>query len=261
MAFERADDGIRNTQKAGLLHPAARPGERYRLTTGRIIHAESQGFDSALVAQHHFHEDEGGLPAPFVFLAQAAARTATIRLGAGIVTLPLEDPVRVAEDAAVFDLISGGRLELGVGSGGTPSSFAAFGRDVADKAAIFESDLATLRDAFAGRPLGGQDRLYPAAPQLRTACGRRPSRSQAARAGRAGDGRMCSACSTRASASPSTRAGTPSSRPPSRSLRRRLRAVGLDDLAIADVIHGAAFFNWAVRLILSLDEPTAAEQR
>jgi alkanesulfonate monooxygenase SsuD/methylene tetrahydromethanopterin reductase-like flavin-dependent oxidoreductase (luciferase family) len=62
--------------------------ERYRLATAQIIHAERCGFDSAWVAQHHFHEDEGGLPAPFVFLSQVGARTTRIRLGTGIVTLP-----------------------------------------------------------------------------------------------------------------------------------------------------------------------------
>src|SRR5262247_4758626 len=100
-----------------LLDQAA-PAERYRLATAQIVHAERCGFDSAWVAQHHFHEDEGGLPAPFVFLAQAAVQTSRIRLGTGIVTLPLELPVRVAEDAAVTDLLSGGRLEVGVGPGG-----------------------------------------------------------------------------------------------------------------------------------------------
>ena len=97
--------------------------ERYRLATAQIVHAERCGFDSAWVAQHHFHEDEGGLPAPFVFLAQVAARTARIRLGTGIVTLPLELPVRVAEDAAVLDLMCGGRLEVGVGPGGNLSAY------------------------------------------------------------------------------------------------------------------------------------------
>src|SRR5579871_6897374 len=144
----------------------ANPAERYRLASEQIIHAERYGFDTAWVAQHHFHEGEGGLPAPFVFLAQAAARTSTIRLGTGIVTLPLEEPVRVAEDAAVFDLISGGRLELGLGSGGTASAFAAFGHDSADRAAIFDKHLKTVRDALAGAPLGGGNRLYPAAPHL-----------------------------------------------------------------------------------------------
>src|ERR1700728_5400155 len=127
----------------------ATAGERYRLAAEQIVHAERHGFDSAWVAQHHFDGDEGGLPAPFVFLAHVAARTCRIRLGTGIVTLPLEEPVRVAEDAEVFDLISNCRLELGVGSGGTPSSFAAFGLDSADRANVFDQHLATLRAALA----------------------------------------------------------------------------------------------------------------
>src|SRR5262249_38045844 len=69
--------------------------EGYRLATQQIMHAERCGYDSAWIAQHHFHEGEGGLPAPFVFLSQAAVQTSRIRLGTGIVTLPLELPVRV----------------------------------------------------------------------------------------------------------------------------------------------------------------------
>ncbi|PPL15601.1 putative FMN-dependent luciferase-like monooxygenase [Microterricola pindariensis] len=157
-----------------LLDEAA-PGERYRLAAEQIRTAERFGFDSAWVAQHHFSASEGGLPAPLVFLSHVAAQTSTIRLGTGIVTLPLEDPVRVAEDAAVLDLLAGGRLELGVGSGGTASSFAAFGKRSEDRGAIFADHLAVLRDAFAGLPLGAgsadfaaarENRLYPAAPQL-----------------------------------------------------------------------------------------------
>ena len=67
--------------------------------------------------------------APFVFLSQIAARTTRIRLGTGIVTLPLELPVRVAEDAAVLDLMCGGRLEVGIGPGGNLSAYEAFGLD------------------------------------------------------------------------------------------------------------------------------------
>src|SRR5215475_1637728 len=120
------------------------PAERYRLAADQILHAERVGFDSAWVAQHHFHEDEGGLPAPFVFLSQVAAQTSRIRLGTAIVTLPLELPIRVAEDAAVLDLICGGRLEVGVGPGGNLTAFAAFGRDSADRTALLVAHLDLL---------------------------------------------------------------------------------------------------------------------
>ncbi|HBZ3630013.1 TPA: LLM class flavin-dependent oxidoreductase, partial [Klebsiella quasipneumoniae] len=54
---------------------------RYRLAAEQIRHAERVGFDSAWIAQHHFHEQEGGLPSPLVFLAHVAAQTDRIRLG------------------------------------------------------------------------------------------------------------------------------------------------------------------------------------
>jgi putative FMN-dependent luciferase-like monooxygenase len=172
----------------------ADPAERYRLALEQIAHAERFGFDSAWIAQHHFHEDEGGLPAPFVFLAQAAARTTRIRLGTGIVTLPLELPIRVAEDAAVLDLLCGGRLEVGVGGGGNLSSYATFGRNSADRTILLVDHLDVLRDAWAGRPLpGGKDRLYPANPGLVDRVWQATFTVEGARrAGAAGDGLMLS---------------------------------------------------------------------
>src|SRR5215831_6094301 len=132
-----------------LLDQAA-PAERYRLATAQILHAERCGFDTAWVAQHHFHEDEGGLPGPLVFLAQVAAQTSRIRLGTAIITLPLELPIRVAEDAAVLDLISGGRLEVGVGPGGNLTACEAFGLDSGERATLMAQHLELLRDAWAG---------------------------------------------------------------------------------------------------------------
>ncbi|WP_203581681.1 putative FMN-dependent luciferase-like monooxygenase [Microbacterium hibisci] len=138
--------------------PAA---ERYRHATDQIRHAERFGIGRAWVAQHHFRGAEGGLPAPFVFLAHVAAATTEIRLGTGVITLPLEDPVRVAEDAVVADLLSGGRIDLGLGSGGTPSSFVPFGQDVSAKAAVYDQKLEVLIDALSGREIGGGNTLYP----------------------------------------------------------------------------------------------------
>jgi putative FMN-dependent luciferase-like monooxygenase len=145
------------------------------------------------VAQHHFHEQEGGLPSPFVFLGHVAARTTRIRLGTGIVTLPMEMPVRVAEDAMVLDLMSGGRLELGVGNGGNPAAFAGFELDAAQRNEIYLRHLDRLRGVLNGKPIPGGDTVYPMVPDL----GRRVwqatfSVSGGARAGAAGDGLMLS---------------------------------------------------------------------
>ena len=181
----------------------ATPAERYRLAAEQIRQAEQSGLDSAWIAQHHFHEREGGLPAPFAFLGYVAAQTSRIRLGTGIVTLPLENPVRVAEDSAVLDLISNGRFELGVGTGGNPSAFAAFGLDSGQRNEIFARNLDIVRGALAGKPLAGGDTLYPVRPQL---CDRiwqaTFSVSGGARAGKAGDGLLLSRTQPRAKDAP-----------------------------------------------------------
>ena len=172
---------------------AAPAAERYRLAAEQIAHAEHLGFDTAWVAQHHFHEHEGGLPSPFVFLGHLAAQTSRIRLGTGIVTLPLELPVRVAEDAIVLDLLSSGRLELGVGNGGNPTAFSGFELDDAHRNELFVRNLARLRDALAGKPIPGGDTLYPSQPTLTDRIWQATfSVSGGARAGLAGDGLMLS---------------------------------------------------------------------
>ncbi len=181
----------------------APPAERYRFAAEQIAHAEKAGLDSAWIAQHHFHEKEGGLPAPFAFLGFVAAQTSRIRLGTGIVTLPLENAVRVAEDAAVLDLMCDGRFELGVGTGGNPTAFAAFGLDSAQRNDIFARNLDIVRTALAGRPLAGGDTLYPPRPQL---CERiwqaTFSVSGGARAGKAGDGLLLSRTQPRSKDAP-----------------------------------------------------------
>jgi putative FMN-dependent luciferase-like monooxygenase len=181
----------------------APPAERYRFAAEQIVQAEKCGLDSAWIAQHHFHEREGGLPASFAFLGFVAARTSRIRLGTGIVTLPLESAVRVAEDAAVLDLLCHGRFELGVGTGGNPTAFAAFGLDSAQRNEIFAKNLETVRTALEGRPLPGGDVVYPTRPQL---CERiwqaTFSVSGGARAGKAGDGLLLSRTQPRAKDNP-----------------------------------------------------------
>jgi putative FMN-dependent luciferase-like monooxygenase len=172
---------------------AAPAAERYRLAAEQIIHAERCGFDSAWVAQHHFHEAEGGLPAPLVFLAHVAARTSRIRLGTGIITLPLELPLRVAEDTAVLDMLSGGRLEVGIGPGGNMAAFRAFGLDSEERGKLTADHLALIRTAWAGDALPGGDRLYPAHAGLDARVWQASFGVEGARrAGLAGDGLLLS---------------------------------------------------------------------
>lgn len=130
-----------------------------------IAYAEELGIDSVWLAQHHFDQQPGGLPSPLVLLALAAARTSRIVLGTGITILPLEDPIRLAEDAAVVDLLADGRLHLGLATGGAnAAAFAAVGLDPADRRAVFQERLIRLRAALQGASLvDGQDgpRLSP----------------------------------------------------------------------------------------------------
>ncbi|MDR3375073.1 MAG: putative FMN-dependent luciferase-like monooxygenase [Ancalomicrobiaceae bacterium] len=172
----------------------ASAGERYRLAAEQIIHAEAQGFDSAWVAQHHFHEQEGGLPSPFPFLSYVAALTSRIRLGLGVITLPMEHPIRVAEDAVVTDLLSGGRLEVGFGTGATPASYEAFGFQAEERHRVYAEYLKVVLDAWRGTALGhDENRLYPSGSHLIDRAWQATfSVSGGERAGRAGDGLMLS---------------------------------------------------------------------
>jgi alkanesulfonate monooxygenase SsuD/methylene tetrahydromethanopterin reductase-like flavin-dependent oxidoreductase (luciferase family) len=126
--------------------------------------AEKLRVEGVWVRQFHLRP---GLASPFVFLSWLAARTTRLRLGTGVVTLPLENPVRVAEDAAVLDALSGGRLELGVANGGGAPALAEVfrGGPLADRKAAYLDGLAQLTAALEGQPVGGGF-LNPPAPGL-----------------------------------------------------------------------------------------------
>jgi alkanesulfonate monooxygenase SsuD/methylene tetrahydromethanopterin reductase-like flavin-dependent oxidoreductase (luciferase family) len=83
------------------------------------------------------------------------------------VILPLDDPIWVAEDAAFVVTIGGGRLQLGLGTGGDPLTFSALGKDVNARRELYAEGLRVIRDAFAGKPLNGTEAvMYPPAPTV-----------------------------------------------------------------------------------------------
>lgn len=143
------------------------PSRLYQETLELFAAADQLGFDSGWVAQHHFRIHPGRLPSPFPFLAAVAQRTKQIRLGTALVVLPLENPLRVAEDAAVVDLLSGGRLELGVGSGAEVGEFQAFGVDLEKRRELNSAALKKLQQTLRGEELNDSgQRLDPPAPKL-----------------------------------------------------------------------------------------------
>jgi alkanesulfonate monooxygenase SsuD/methylene tetrahydromethanopterin reductase-like flavin-dependent oxidoreductase (luciferase family) len=89
--------------------------------------AEELGFECFWFTEHHFLLYGGPVPNPAVMMSAAAARTSKIHLGSAISILPLHHPLQIAEDYAMVDVVSGGRLEFGVGLGNTDIDFLAYG--------------------------------------------------------------------------------------------------------------------------------------
>lgn len=120
------------------------PGQRaqdvydYQLEIIELL--EELGFDGVWLAEHHFRE-YGVVPSIFNLLSHLAARTERLRLGTGIVVLPLHNPIHVAEEAAMVDLLSHGRLQLGIGRGYQSIEFESFGLDLAEARARFDEAL------------------------------------------------------------------------------------------------------------------------
>ncbi len=101
------------------------PARGLRDYVDTCVEAEALGFHSSFLTEHHF-SGRGQVSASLDLLAWVAARTSTLRLGTAVIGLPWHDPVLLAERAATLDLMSGGRLDLGVGTGYRHSEFAGF---------------------------------------------------------------------------------------------------------------------------------------
>jgi alkanesulfonate monooxygenase SsuD/methylene tetrahydromethanopterin reductase-like flavin-dependent oxidoreductase (luciferase family) len=110
--------------------------------------ADRLGYDFAWEVEHHFLEEYSHSSAPEVFLAAASQRTERIRLGHGIVQLPTNHPSRVAERVSTLDLISHGRVELGVGEGSSVTELHPFDRRFRDKRAVWEDAMRCLMPMF-----------------------------------------------------------------------------------------------------------------
>ncbi len=105
------------------------------------------GFYAYHLAEHH-STPLGMAPSPGVFLSAVAQRTKALRFGPLVYLLPLYHPVRLAEEIAMLDHLSGGRSEVGVGRGRSPIELMLYGRDIAEAQAVFDEAFAILQLAF-----------------------------------------------------------------------------------------------------------------
>jgi alkanesulfonate monooxygenase SsuD/methylene tetrahydromethanopterin reductase-like flavin-dependent oxidoreductase (luciferase family) len=124
-----------------LQSPDMRPSqETYAHAIEQAILADQLGFDYVVAAEHHF-SSYGFLPNPLLLIPTLAERTKQIRFSTAVVVLPLRNPIQVAEDIAMLDILTGGRVEVGFGTGYQEYEFQRFGVNLAENRAMFEEAL------------------------------------------------------------------------------------------------------------------------
>lgn len=123
------------------------PAELYGAFPELCEEAERIGLDSVWVTEHHGFDDDY-LPSPLTLLAAAAARTHRVRLGTGIVVAPLHAAAELAEQAAVVDLLSGGRLDLGIGAGYRIPEFELYGADMSKRYSTNDARARQIRELW-----------------------------------------------------------------------------------------------------------------
>lgn len=122
--------------------------------------ADSLGWSRVLTTEHHFHYYGGPVPNPAIILAAWARETKTIRLAPAVSLMQLRDPIKVAEDYALVDQLSGGRVDMGVGKGFAPHEFAAFNITQVQVADRIREGLEICEQFWTGKPFSHQGQYF-----------------------------------------------------------------------------------------------------
>jgi alkanesulfonate monooxygenase SsuD/methylene tetrahydromethanopterin reductase-like flavin-dependent oxidoreductase (luciferase family) len=152
---------LRYDLRAPAFGPAS-ASELYEAALAQAAWADGLGFDRVYLTGHHGSED-GYCPSPVVVGAAIAARTTRIRVQP-VLILPFYEPIKLAEDLAVLDLLSQGRLGLTLVAGYVGEEFARFGVDLADRPELMEAGIRVLRAAWSGEPFEYRGRTVHVTP-------------------------------------------------------------------------------------------------
>jgi probable F420-dependent oxidoreductase len=134
-------------------------GHYYKEALQEVTRAEELGFDSAWMEEHHSVTNHYW-PSPLPVLAGFATRTSTMTLGTDIMVAAFYHPVRLAEDLALLDVMSNGRLVAGIAIGYKPDEFALYGVDLAKRGARFEEQLAIMKALWTEESIDFKGRFY-----------------------------------------------------------------------------------------------------
>ncbi len=142
----------------------APPAALYRAALEQCAWADRVGFSSVVLMEHHA-SDDGYLPSPIVLASAIAGVTTRMLIRLSLVLLPLYDPIRAAEDLAVLDLVSQGRLRLTVGLGYREEEYAQFGVNMKRRPSLMEEAVETLKSAWTGEPFAFRGRMVRILPR------------------------------------------------------------------------------------------------
>lgn len=126
--------------------------EHYAYWLELATEADRLGADSLWLSEHHFFDD-GYLPQPLTFAAAVAARTTRVRIGTAVLLAGLRRGVQLAEESAIVDILSNGRLDLGVGVGYRPAEYEAYGADITQRYVLLERVVREIREWWTGAVL------------------------------------------------------------------------------------------------------------
>jgi alkanesulfonate monooxygenase SsuD/methylene tetrahydromethanopterin reductase-like flavin-dependent oxidoreductase (luciferase family) len=136
----------------------------YRAALELAEYADARGFTAISLSEHHA-VDDGFLPSPLVLAAALAARTQKLRITISALLATLYDPVKLAEDLAVLDLASRGRVSTTLGMGYRPEEYASFGKDFAARGKLLDDCIELLLKAWTGEPFAWQGRTVRVTPR------------------------------------------------------------------------------------------------